>query len=71
MEREMVVGATGNSGRDSVMARRKLRPRVVPRATPTAATGGQDGTSIKTGTEEREALISVWWDDPPAGTDGW
>ena len=67
MEREVEVEATGTSGRDSVMARRRLRPMVVRRAPPPSGTGGQDAAPIKAGAEEWEALISVWWDQPPAG----
>ena len=67
MEHEVEAEATGTSGRDSVMARRRLRPRVVRRATSDAAAGGQDTAPVKTGAEEWEALISVWWDQPPAG----
>ena len=67
MEREVEVGATGTSGRDSATARRRLRPTVVRRATSSAATGGQDAAPVKAGAEEWEALISVWWDQPPCG----
>lgn len=67
MEREIEVGATGNSGRGSVMAKRKLHPTVKRRPTSTAAAGEQDAAATKISTEKWEALISVWWDHPPAG----
>lgn len=66
MEREIEVGARRNSGRGNVMARRKLHP-TVKRATSTAAAGEQDAAAAKISTEKWEALITVWWDHPPAG----
>ena len=66
MEREIEAGVMGNSSRDSVMARRKLQPMVKRRPMSPAVVGGQDVATVKTSADKWEALISVWWDQPPA-----
>jgi hypothetical protein len=67
MEREIEAGVMGNSSRDSVMARRKLQPMVKRRPmSPAVVVAGQDAATVKTSADKWEALISVWWDQPPA-----
>jgi len=67
MEREKDVRATVKSGRGTAAAGRTLYPLVTPRLTSVAAASKQDASWVQANPEEWEALISVWWDNPPGG----
>ena len=65
MEREKVLRTAVNSGRGSAVAGRTLYPVVTPRLTSNAAGSGPDTSWVDTNPEGWEALISVWWEQPP------
>jgi hypothetical protein len=67
MRREKEGSTTGNSGRDTAIAERTLYPLVTRHLTSPAAARGQDASWIEANPEEWDALISVWWDNPPSG----
>jgi hypothetical protein len=67
MEREKDMRATVSSGRGTAVAGRTLYPLVTPRLVSTPAASRQDASWVDANPEEWEALISVWWDNPPGG----
>ena len=65
MEREKDLRTTVNSGRGNAVTARTLYPVVTRRLTPTEVASGPDTSWVDTNPEGWDALISVWWEQPP------
>lgn len=66
LERETEVIATANSARGAAAAGRTLYPLITAYLTFAKTEGGHDTWWIDATLERWDALISVWWDEPPA-----
>lgn len=66
MEHKREVGTTGNSGHGPGMAGRPLYPLSPLRLMSTPGANERKPSWIEADLAGRDALISVWWDYPPA-----